>query len=331
MSNLTDGTAYADNALNGIIRMNDQNLSDIEVSNLIQPTSFFAWLIWITASNGSQHKWTVETAAAAAVFRDLNASIANSAGSEKTVTANLLLMDASFDRDMATEKIIKMGLGPYMEKETMKALNAAFAKAEYQLIRGTGYDSDGWDGLIDQLSLYDGMAYDAGGAGESRVYMMIGGEDDVAGVLGNDGNFKVSDPFPTKRFADDASGDSHNVWAVDVHGWMAMQVAGKYSLAGAYNIDGTSTHLVDDDLLAEIYSLFPSDRAPFVNGILMSREGAKQLRKSRTATTPTGAPAPFATSWDGAGRDIPIIISDAMDDAESTVTTTTTTTTTTAG
>jgi hypothetical protein len=325
----TVDSAVARNTLNGIIRLNDQNLSDIEASNLIQPTAFMNALPWIGASAGSQHKWTVETGAPGSAFRDLNSGIVNAAGQEQSVTANLKLMDASFDRDMASDQILRMGIGPYMERETMKSLNATLAKSEFQLIRGTAHDAAGYDGIIDLLSLYDGMALDVEGSGGTRVYMMIMGEDDVAGVLGYDGKFDVTDPFAIKRVTDTSTGAAYNAWAVGIHGWMCLQVAGRYSLAGAYNIDGTANKSVDDDLLADIYSLFPSDRQPFVNGILMSRVGAAQLRKSRTATNPTGLPAPFSTSWSGAGREIPIFVSDALDDEESTVTTTTSTTTTT--
>lgn len=327
----TEGTAYADNTLNGLIRMNDQNLADFEYSELVQPTQFMDALPWFPASNGTQHKWTVETAAPDAVFRALNVGVANGAGSEKTISMDLKILDASFFRDVMVARGATKGVGAYLNREAMKSLNKALTVGESQLINGTDALADGFDGLKDLATLYaaDGLAIDEGGSGGTRVYMMITGEDDVCGILGNDGQFVYADEPTIQRILTNVStGAGYNAYNVPISGYAGLQIGGKYSIATAYNIDGTTGKVVDDALLAELYSKFPSDRKNSVNLILMSSTGLFQLQQSRTATNPTGAPAPFPTSWDAAGRPIRIVISDAVDDAESSVVTTTTTTTT---
>jgi hypothetical protein len=318
-------TQYANNTLNGLLRLNDKNLADFEYSELVQPTALFRALPWYPASNGTVHKFTVIKSAPGAAFRDLNSGVANAAGQSLTRSLNLKILDASFFRDVAA--VSGAQAADYLEKEAMRSLTAAFATSEYQLIKGSDNDGDGFDGLQDLASLYDGNSVNVAGSGGTRVYMMIMGEADVCGILGKDGEFSYSDPVVQRILTDVSTGAGYNAWNVDITGWVGMQVGGKYSVAFAYNIDGTSGKVVDDDLLGEIYSLFPSDRAPFVNGILMSRTGLYQLQQSRTATNPTGSPAPFPASWNAAGRDIPILVSDAVNDDESTVTTTTSTTT----
>jgi hypothetical protein len=327
MSNYTDGTAYADNALLGLIRMNNKNLTDWEYSELVQPTQLFQAMPWFPASNGTQHKWTVETTAPTAAFRTLNNGVSNTAGEEKTVTADLKYLDGSFYRDVMLGKGYKKGRGAYLNKETMKSLRASLVKAEYSLIRGTSYDSDGPDGLVDLVNLYNGLTVDAGGTGGSSVYMGIFGEDEVCGILGNDGEFDVSDPI-VQRITDE-SGKGFSADYVDMSGYMCLQVGGKYSLGRIYNLDGTTSHTLTDAMLRNLYFKFPTDVQSRINFILMAGEQLNELVGNRTATNPTGAPAPVPQFWEIAGRQIPIIVSDAVQTDESVVTTTTTTTTTT--
>jgi hypothetical protein len=58
--------------------------------------------------------------------------------------------------------------------------------------------------------------------------------------------------------------------------------------------------------------------------IVMNRTALAELRDSRTATNPSGAPAPFPTEAFG----IPIVVTDILGDGETPVNTTTTPTTT---
>lgn len=328
-SNITVGSPVSVNTLTGLIRMNDRNLTDWSVSDILAPTQFQNALPWFKASNGTQHKWTVETALPGSAFRLLNNGVANAAGQEKTVTANLSIIDASYDDvDVMLASEAKGGRDAYLMKRGMRSLNSGIVRAEFSLIRGTDYDAAGPDGLQQLVSVYN-LGFNAGGNGGTRVYMLITGESDVCGILGNDGRFEIPPPFMSRKVTNPETGAAFTAWAQNITGYMCLQVGGKYSAAVGYNFSGAdAAKSVTDKNLAEIYSLFPSDRAPRVNLILMSRIGLKQLQQSRIATTPTGAYVEYPTSWNGAGRLIPICVSDAVNDEESTVTTTTTTTTT---
>jgi hypothetical protein len=333
-SNITDGTAYARNTLLGLVTINDQNLAGWEYKDLIQPSALLNALPWYPASAGTQHKYLVETVAPGAAFRAVNTGVANVAGQSKSVSIDLKILDFSFFRDVEIARGYRGGVETYLQMELARSLGAALAKSEYQLIQGEGYDAAGFGGLQDAINLW-GLGKNVGGSGGTRVYMLITGEDAICGIVGGasvneSGKFFVSDPALQRILTNVSTGAGYNAFNVNGTGWMGLQVAGSYSAAVAFNIDGTSGKGVTDDLLGELYSLFPSGKQPRINAILMSRVGQKQLQQSRTATNPTGAPAPFPMAWEGAGRPIPIIISDAVNDAESTVTTTTTTTTTTA-
>lgn len=317
MSNVTETAEVANDSLAGLIQINDANLADWEHSEVVKLTPLFSILPWYPATNGTQHKFLIESSAPTAAFRAIGVGVANAAGKSKQVTIDLKYLDGSFDRDVALARGKKDGEVAFLEKETAKSLSACFVNADKELIKGIDHDSEGYAGLMQLAKLYDGMAIDKAGAGGTRVFMLIMGEDEVCGIAGNDGKVEVKEPVIIQKT--DVNGKHFNAYLVDVGGYMCLQVGGKSSIAVAFNIDGTSGKLVDDDLISDLYSKFPAEVAPRVNLILMSRTGSGQLRKSRTATNPTGSPAPFATSWNGAGRDIPIVIDDALDDDASRV------------
>jgi len=317
----TTGTEQDTNTLAGLLRINDANLSDVEFNDVIQPSEFFRTLPFVQASRGTQHSWTVRTAPPGVAFRALSTGIANIAAKERTITADLKLLDASFHRDIAK----KGALGPrmtweqYLQRETMLSMNAAMSAIEKQFVLGTdsGNTGTGYDGLADLLNLWGDMGEDVGGNGGTRCYMLCLGPDRIAGVIGgntpgSEGNIEVGEPYRT-IVADEAG--VYDADRVSVLGWMGLQIAGSYSGAVAFNIDGTSGKTLDEDLLATLYTKFPTQHRGAVNAVLMSRTGLKQLRDS--LVTDLIPSPPFPTAWGGAGRPIPIIVSDAVDDDES--------------
>ena len=77
------------------------------------------------------------------------------------------------------------------------------------------------------------------------------------------------------------------------------------------NLDAVAT--LSDDLLSDAIAKFPAGKAP--SYLVMNRQSLKQLQQSRTATNPTGAPAPFPTEAYG----IPIIATDSITSTEAIV------------
>lgn len=312
----TSGTIQDTNTLAGLLRINDANLSEVEFNDVIQPSEFFQALPFVTASRGTQHSWTVRTSAPGAAFREISTGISNAAGKERTITEDLKLLDASFHRDIAK----KGALGPrmtweqYLQRETMLSLNASLTAVEKQFILGTDEDADGWQGLSDILDIWGNMGEDVGGTGGTRCYMLCLAPDRIAGIIGGNSaepTVEVGDPARVLVKTDDGTYDADRV---SVLGWMGLQIAGSYSGAVAFNIDGTSTNKLDEDLLATLYTKFPTQHRNAVNAILMSRTGLKQLRDS--LVTDLVPSPPFPTAWGGAGREIPIIVSDAVDEDE---------------
>jgi len=321
--------AEVDNTLAGLVQMNDANLADISVTDLLQDTPVLQVMNAIPASNGTLHKYLKETVAAGSEFRDVNTGIINSAGQEELVTVTLKYNDGSFYRDVAVARGYTGGVDAYMEKQITKAVKASMVGLETQILQsttGTSGDSDGFAGLpsysfIDGLD--DSMVINtASGSGGRSVWLVRSTEDDCSVVAGNDGNIDMQfDPAQVQKIITNTStGAGYNAYNVDLGGWYALQFGSRYSIGRIVNLDSTTNNTLTDDLISEALSKFPAGKGP--SFMVMDRILLQELQASRTATTTTGAPAPFPNESFG----VTIVVTDHMDVAESAMTTTTTTT-----
>ncbi len=93
--------------------------------------------------------------------------------------------------------------------------------------------------------------------------------------------------------------------------YIGFQMGGKYSVGRIANISTTTdSKPLTDDLLSDLISLFPANMGPQL--FVMNRTRLKDLQQGRTATNPTGAPAPFPDS----AFNVPIVVTDALVDTE---------------
>lgn len=321
--------AEASNTLAGIVQMNDGNLADLMVTDLLQDAPLLQRLVAVPASQGGTlHKYLKQTVAAGAAFRAVNTGLANAANQDELVTVTCKYLDGSFHRDVAIADAYKGGRAAYMARETVRALRSLFASLEKQILQSTSADASGFSGLpsftnVDYVG--DSQIVDAGGAGGRSCYLLRTSEDDVAVVAGNDGQLRFDfDPDQLAKIITDAStGAGYMALQANLAGWFALQGGSTYSIARIANLDSTSTHTLTDDLIAQAVAKFPASRP--ANLIVLDRVLWRELQDSRTATNPTGQPAPFPADSFG----IPIVVTDQLGTGESALTTSTTTTTTT--
>lgn len=319
------------NTLNGLVQINDLNLADINVTDLLQDAPVLRQLVAVPASQGGTlHKYIKQVTAAQAQFRAVNTGVANSAPQQEDIEVTCKYLDGSFHRDVAIADGYRGGRGAYMQKETAKALLSLFAGLEEQLLKGTdsGLTGTGFNGLRDYTfvqNLHDDMVVNAGGDGGRSVWLIRSTEDDLAMVAGNDGllSFDIDPDVTVPIVTNVSTGAAYDAIRVILGGWFAVQFGSKYSLGRIANIDGTSGNALTDAYIASAISKFPAARPPTL--IVMDRTSWYELQNSRTATNPTGAPAPFPESAFG----IPIVATDHLKTDEDALVTTTTTTTTT--
>ena len=307
--------AEASNTLAGLIQMNDMNLSDIEVSDLLQDAPLLQVLNAEPASNGTEHKYLKQTLAPGVAFRDVNSGIANAASQDTFVKVDLKLLDASFERDKGLISEFKNGGDAFMAREAMRSIKEGLSNSEKQLINGTGNDADGNTGLADTLSaLSNGMVVGAGGAivaKQTSVYAIRSGRDDVSAIMGNEGMIDMGEMYDTKVTTNTTGNVGFGAKRIDILAWMALQMGSVFSAARLANLDTVAT--LTDDLLSDVIALFPAAKPP--THFVLNRQSLKQLQQSRTATNATGAPAPFPTEAFG----IPIVVTDSITSTEAVV------------
>jgi hypothetical protein len=312
------------NTLDGLLLLNDANMKDIYPNQVLDSAPVIQRAYAMPASQGgTTHKYVRRYTAAGAGFRAVGTGVTNAAEVFEDVTINCKFLDPSFERDVAQAAGFRGGLSGYIKKETLAALRAGFAAMERALFANV---SSAFAGLLqfnDYAVTGGTQVVNAGGAGGKSVWLLRWAEDGVALIAGNEGRIDMlwDDDNPTVvRVA--CSGGYRSGYLVTLGGWFGLQVGSTYDACRIANLDGTNDDLLDDDLIAQAISTFPADKPP--NMIVMNRTAQRELREGRTATNPTGNPAPFPDEAFG----IPIVVTDLLPTDETTVGSTTTPTTT---
>ena len=292
-----------------LVKINDENLSGGVADELLQDSPLVRAMAAVPSSNGTDHHWLRYTTAPTAGFRNVNDGIVETASSDTLVSIALSILDSSFATDIQLARGYNGGVEAYLQREAMRHLRSAFQVLEQSVIYG---DPGNFVGMFDQAelaSLSGSMVVDGGGSNNLTSVILLNSSDPLTSaaiVTGNDGNISL-DPSVVQRLQ--GSTGHYGAYFTNVSSWYGYQHASTFSAARIANVDSTGTSL-DDDMIANAIKLFPAQSRP--NMIAMNRDAQAQLRNSRTATTTTGAPAPFPSEVFG----LPIVVTDQISSDE---------------
>lgn len=151
--------------------------------------------------------------------------------------------------------------------------------------------SNGFPGFIDKWD--PSLVVDAKGdtsAGCSSVWLVFVGANGVKFYFGNDGEFSM--PEWEAKTLYDAEGKPYPGLESYIQAHPAFSIGDRRSLVRIANLD--ADHLLTDNLVADALKIFPTKLAANKANviILASRLQVYGLRASRTATNPSGTPAP---------------------------------------
>lgn len=255
-------------------------------------------------------KYTIQTSNPSVGFRSPNAGIEGTRGGFEQAVVTLKYLDASFWVDVAVADTDQRGPDHAIMVEAVAHLRQAFREVEEQIIRGTNNVAGGFDGFEDLGNLdalADSMVIGAGGTGAdvSSVYLLHAGEQGVEVVWGQGGEFTVG-PRQIVDRPDGTGVQSFKAYSHMIGGYCGLKRGHDLSVARIANLEDGASNALSDDLLAQAIALFPVDQKP--NMIVMGRAQQHRLQTSRTATNPTGFPAPFPQEAFG----IPIVVSEAL-------------------
>lgn len=255
-------------------------------------------------------------------FRDPSALREFSTATIVNKSVQCKYLDASWTLPVAVAQQSDWGADFAKSLQARSHLRAAFVALAKQIWYGVAADASGFVGLDAFIeAVKDGsnnqiMVVDANPNESlsdcSTVYAVRTGIDSTQLAWGSEGRFDEGEineqMLYTQTTADNVT-TTKGAWhyAQKLGGWVGLQVTSKFAAAKIKNLSATaSKKSLTDSLLYDLIEKFPAGLAP--NGIFMSKRSLSQLRKSRTATNATGAPAPYPTEFEG----IPIYVTDSI-------------------
>jgi hypothetical protein len=205
----------------------------------------------------------------------------------------------------------------FMAEQGRLAFIEAFKMAEKQILYGTTASlgqTDGFTGLLQATTvatIAGGAVLSAGGsAARTSVLLVKFGASDIELIVGNDGVLEIGDDF--EQLVADGTGKLFPAICRNQEGMLSVKAGAKYSMVRIANVGTAANTTVTDALIYDAMELFPEDQPDL---IIMNKRSVGQLRKSRTATTVKGTPAPYPTEVEG----IPILVTPNLSNAEAAV------------
>ncbi|ODA28067.1 hypothetical protein A6X21_14495 [Planctopirus hydrillae] len=221
-----------------------------------------------------------------------------------------------FNPQWAMDKAVAMadedGPAAAMAREAQGIMLGSMIHLAMQFYYGVNNDAKGFPGLEAQYDL-TGMTLDAEGAGGRSVWAVKFGPQHVQWLWAQDGTGLVVTPEREQTLYD-ANGKPYTGILQEINTRVGLQLGSRHSAARIANLDGTTGHTLNDDLMFDLLAKFPADVRPDM--FLMNTKSLNELRKSRTATNATGTPAPLPTEV----GNIPIMLTEALKDNEPAVT-----------
>ena len=259
----------------------------------------------------------VRTALPSVGFRNLNEGVTAVKSTYALRRSECFLVDASSECDKAMVDQTEDGADAIIAMEASAMLESAMRSVASQFYYGTATTVEtsiaasptkGFPGLVETYDSTN-MEVDAGGGGTSRssVWLIKWGPQYVQWLMGRNGEIATSETMEVRLT--DGSSNPYDGYRKPLTFYVGLHNANpRNSSVRIKNL--TAANPLTDTLMFDALQLFPAGISPDV--ALMSRRSLYQLRASRTATNPTGLPAPIP--GDVAG--IPIAVTDAILDTE---------------
>lgn len=266
---------------------------------------------------GVQYKANIRTGVPSGGFRAANAGVTPGKSTFEQRLIECAIANCYFRVDKAVAMSHEDGLAAYLTAEAKAQVLGQMIALGSQFYYGTLLDSNkGFPGLG---VTYDAtnMTVDATGSTAdtgSSVWFVKWGDDGVQWLYGNGEN-----PLQLSEQREETGADPNDSTKIltyisqELLAWVGLKQGSLHSAVRIKNLTAQTGKGLTDLLLYDGLSLFPTGWKPDV--CLMNRRSLKQLRASRTATNPSGTPAPIPTEIEG----IPIEVTDSIVSTEAIV------------
>jgi hypothetical protein len=289
-----------------IVKLNRVDL-DIVIRNVLEATPFLNMAAARPVASDN-FKYPRVSGLPTVGYRAVNDGVENVKSTFEQINVDLKYLDASFAVDIAAAKVDERGVDHLMALEALNHLRAAMRIVESNIFNAT---SGGFASLpeLSTLSALGTHCIVPGTPGttasaQTSVYALKMGADGYEVLWGEGGEISVSERMMVER----AGSVQGRFWsyAHEISSYCAHKIGSDYSVHRLANVETA----LDDDDIAALLNTFPVGFDCDV--IVMNRKAAKLLRESRTATNPTGQPAPWVESAFGK----PIVVVDTITNTE---------------
>lgn len=258
---------------------------------------------------GLNYRTLVRTALPTVGFRSANEGVTPTKSTFENRLIEAFILNPRWECDKAVADCYEDGAAAYIAIEANGIMQASMNWIASQFYYGVSNDAKGFPGILSAVD--STMVVDAGGTTDNvstSVWAVRFGPQACQWVLGNGGELRLDDVMTAR--VTDGSGNPYTAYVQELLMRIGLQVGSTYSVARMKKVTTDSGKGVTDAKISELLSKFPVGYRP--DALLMSRRSLMQLQQSRTATTPTGAPAPVPTESFG----VPIFPTDAILDTE---------------
>lgn len=259
--------------------------------------------------------WTAtRTALPSAAFRNANEGVAGVKSTTEKKLVETYILDAQIRCDKAVADAYEDGAAAYQAMEAEGVVLSALQSIGTQVWYGTGTNgsSKGFPGALQVVD--SNMVVSAGGTTDSintSVWGVKFGDKYSKLVFGNGGSLSMGD-WRIEQVITSGSGTTASLQTAYVSSFMAypgLQIGNKYSVGRIKLINDTDSGKgLTDALLAKLYEKFLTYIGQLPDAFFMTARSLRQWQASRTATSPTGAPAPFPDNFMG----IPAVVTDRI-------------------
>lgn len=296
-----------------------RNLSDKEVGLINETVKAHPEVTMGAARtiNGLNYYTRVRTALpAGGFFRAANAGTLPGASTIENHLVETYILNPNWQCDKAAADASEDGAAAYLLEEAEAIMEAAWQKVSSQFYYGTSTDASGFPGL---LAAYDStnMVVDAAGTTAttgSSVWGVRWGIKECNWVVGRGGAVEMSDVIIQKMVDPNDATKWLTMYLQELLARIGLQVGNKWSCGRIKKVTADSSHTLTDAFVDQLIQLWPAGLQP--DAIFMTMRSLRQLKNSRTATTPTGVPAAWPTETMGPMGPIPIIVTGGLVDTE---------------
>jgi len=244
---------------------------------------------------GTQYKTLIREALPTVAFRNVNEGATTVKARYGQRIVETFIMDVPVECDKAAADANEDGAAAVLALEAQTMLEASFRHVASQVWYGVTNDAKGFPGM--KATVDSSMVVDATGSTGSTttIWAVRLGGNGVSFVVGRDGAITVSDVKEVRLT--DGNDNPYDGYRQNILAYIGMQVTNIKAFACIKNVEDVTGKRTSDSLLYKLLETFPAGAGPDV--IFMSKLARRLWRESRTATNPTGMPAPYPETFEG--------------------------------